>query len=95
MVTRPTSLTAVIERGYTDGVAERIARGSFTYTDRAALLAAGRQLGIDHTRANLIIARQQNKRNAQARPSGVLTAVATFAAVQGVVVAAAVWAFTA
>ena len=96
MATRPRSLTAVIERGFADGVAERLARGPFTYTDRAALLAVGQRLGIDRTRGNALIADQQDKVSRRPpRPAGVLAAVGTFAAVQGGIIAAVVWAMRA
>ena len=94
----PPSLAAVIERGYADGVADRIARGPFTYTDRAALLAVGQRLGIDRVRGNAIIADQQQKARRPARPAGspgLLATVGTFVAVQGSVVAAVLWALRA
>ena len=95
MATRSPSLSAVIERGFADGVAERLGRGPFTYTDRAALLAMGQRLGIDRTRGNAIIADQQNKVSRPARSPGLLATVGTFVAVQGAVIAAVVWALKA
>ena len=56
---RPSPTTAA-ERGFAAGVADRLKRGPFTYSDRAALLAAGQRLGIGRTRANLIVALAQN-----------------------------------
>jgi hypothetical protein len=96
--TRPdASLTAVIERGFSDGVAERLARGPFTYSDRAALLARGQRLGIDRVRGNALIADQQIKhQNRQpktpVRFPGALAMVGTFVAVQGSITAAIAWA---
>ncbi len=92
MAARPESLASVIERGFADGVAERIARGPFTFTDRAALLAAGQRLGIDRVRGNAIIADQQQKARAPARSPGVMTTVGTFVAVQSSITAAIAWA---
>ena len=89
-------MAAVIERGFTGGVADRLARGGFTFSDRAALLAAAERLGIERFRANLIIADQQNRTPARPRRSGSLVpALASAIAVQSVIVAAAVWALRA
>lgn len=95
------TVAAVIERGFTAGVAERIARGTFTYTDRAALLAVGQRLGIDRVRGNAIIADQQLKATVSQRtPStwsgfGLFASLATFAVVQAGVAVAIVWALKA
>ncbi len=84
---------AVIERGFTQGVAERVDRGGFTFSDRAALLAAGERLGIDRFRANLIIVDRQNRTPLPPRRSPFVPALVAVVAVQSAVIAAGLWAW--
>ena len=86
----------VIQRGFADGVADRLSRGPFTYTDRAALLAAGEKLGIDRFRANLIVAlRQQEVGRPTPSHLSPLPSVAAAVLVQLAVAAAGFWAWLA
>ncbi len=97
-----TAAVAAIEKGFADGVADRVSRGPFTFSDRAALLRAGEQLGLDRFRANLIVAEQQHRMRAVRRPvpvrrrtGGAAAAVVAAVMVQVAVVAIAMWAWTA
>ena len=65
----PATATEAVERGFAAGVADRLSAGTFTYTDRAALLTTGRHLGLDLTRANLIVALEQGRASPVRRPT--------------------------
>ncbi len=85
------AVAAVIERGFTQGVAERVGRGGFTYSDRASLLSAGERLGIDRFRANSIIADQQNRTPAGRPRSALVPVLISAVAIQSGVIAAGLW----